>query len=133
MDAARSLFNRDPGAHFPDGYLGTIESNRQADRMVNHIWRSQRAYSRGVHKGERVDQSEYLWPDEFNLMSGVVNQLTTGLRYVSPAFTEAANEGLHNEGKPGPRDFALGTNAAEPVVPDPTRAALLKRLAPQWS
>lgn len=139
MDALRSGFNRDPGAMYPDGYLGTIDSNRNADKVAGHIWRSQRAYTRGVHKGERVDQSEYLWPSEFNLSSGIVNQMQTGLRYVSPAIVEAGDEGglrsqgLVNDGKPSARDFGLGNRPQEVPIPDPARAAQLRLLAPTWS
>lgn len=140
LDAARGLYNRDPGAQYPDGYLGTMESNRQADKIVNHVYRSQRAYNRGVHKGERLDQSEYLWPDEFNLMSGVENQ-RTGKRYVSPAMAEVAELGslqsqgrLINDGKPGPRDYGAMTDKQRmPVLPDPVRAEALRRMAPSWA
>jgi hypothetical protein len=102
--------------------------------MAEHLWRNQRSYTRGVHHGERVDQSEYLWPSEFNLMSGVMNEATTGLKYVSPAMALAEEQiRLVNDGKPGPRDFALGERAFVPVIPDPARASVLRRLAPSWS
>ena len=51
---------------FPDGYLGPMEGNRRADKILGHIERMNlRQYSRGVHKGERINPSDYIWPQEF--------------------------------------------------------------------
>lgn len=129
LDAARSLYDREPAAHYPDGYVDSALNSRRADRMAETMWRQQKPYSRGVHKGERISMEDYLWPREFNLMSAVVNQ-TTGKRYVSPAMGDVVM--LTNDGKPGPRDAVFGERISVPVVPDPNRAAFLRRIAPAW-
>lgn len=134
MEAARLAWRKTPEAEHPSGYLSTATTTRRADRISNAIWRNQKAYNRGTHKGTRIDMSDYLWPDEFNLHSGVMNQAQTGLRYSSPAFGEEPVQ-LTNEGRPGPRDEAgmMGRpNTGVPVVPDPQRAAQLGRLRPPW-
>lgn len=130
LDAARSLWRAEPGAHHPDGYIDSAISNRREDRIGTAIWRNQKAYTRGVHKGERIDMSDYLWPAEFNLFSALEAQ-AVGMRYVSPAFAEEPVM-LTNDGKPGPRDVALMSPQYVPVVPDPSRASQLKRLTPSW-
>lgn len=130
LDAARSMWRAEPSAHYPDGYIDSAITSRRADRIATAIWRNQRAYSRGVHKGERLDMTDYLWPDEFNLMSGIQNEVT-GRRYVSPAFGEDPVL-LVNDGKPGPRDLTGGETQPVPVIPDPSRAAQLKRLVPSY-
>lgn len=132
MEAARLSWRRDPSAEYPSGYLGTATTRRE-DKVGNAIWRNQRAYNRGVHKGERVDMSDYLWPDEFNLDSALVAQ-SMGERFVSPAFAVEPVM-LTNDGRPGPRDEAgmLGQpNTGVPVAPDPQRASQLRRMLPTW-
>lgn len=132
LDATRSMWRSTPSAAYPDGYIDSALNGRQADKLGTAIWRNQRAYSRGVHKGTRIDMSDYLWPREFNLMSAIVNEAETGMRYVSPAINSEPIR-LTNDGKPGPHDATIGEAQAVPVVPDPNRAAQLKRLAPNWS
>lgn len=63
LDARRSAYNRTPEAMYPDGYLGTIQSRRE-DRLLDNLKsrQNQRSYVRGVHKGERIDPSDYFWP-----------------------------------------------------------------------
>lgn len=73
VDARRSMMgNRVPSAEYPDGYLGTIVSRRN-DRMLNTLKNrlTERSYQRGVHKGERIDQGDYFWPEEFNPQSAL--------------------------------------------------------------
>ena len=132
MEASRLAWRREPSAEFPAGYLGTIQGSRE-DKVANAVWRNQRSYNRGVHKGERIDMSDYLWPDEFNLESGLVMQ-AGGSRFTSEAYqTEPVM--LTNDGRPGPRDVAGMTgkpNTGVPVVPDAQRAAQLKKMRPTW-
>ena len=63
---------RTPEANYPDGYLGTIQT-RRGDRLLENLQRRQneRSYTRGVHKGERIDQSDYFWPDDFDIGSPI--------------------------------------------------------------
>lgn len=79
MDARRSMFRRVPSAQYPDGYLGTITSRRE-DRLLDSIKHREnaRSYTRGVHKGERIDPVDYFWPESFHPMSGLLRQ--AGLR-----------------------------------------------------
>jgi hypothetical protein len=67
LDARRSMYNQDPQAQYPDGYLGTINT-RRGDRLLDNLKQrqNQRAYQRGVHKGERIDPSDYFWSSRFN-------------------------------------------------------------------
>jgi hypothetical protein len=125
MDAQRLAWRHTPESMFPDGYLGTVGSRRSGDNVRNAIWRDTRSYSRGVHKGERLDLSSYVWPEEFNPLSGIINEATTGLRYVSPALGEEPVI-LANDGKPGPHE--IGT----PVQRDPSADARLTELLPAW-
>ena len=132
MEASRLAWRREPSAEYPSGYLGSIQGRRE-DKVANAVWRNQRSYNRGVHKGERIDMSDYLWPDEFNLESGLVMQAGDS-RFTSEAYqTEPVM--LTNDGRPGPRDVAGMTgkpNTGVPVVPDAQRAAQLKKMRPTW-
>jgi hypothetical protein len=98
------------------------------------VWRNQRPYDRGVHKDTRLDMSDYLWPEEFNLMSGIENELT-GMRFVSAAYAIAPLQ-LTNRGKPNTRDYNQMTGRPDtgtPIQPDPERQAALRRMLPHWS
>lgn len=72
MDFQRMGVGRAPQAEYPDGYLGTIRTRRDdkgkpyamSDTVLDSLKnrQNQRAYQRGVHKGERIDAANYLWP-----------------------------------------------------------------------
>lgn len=128
LDQQRSAHNRIPGADYPDGYLGTIRSRRD-DRLLRGVQEraGQRSYQRGVHKGERIDRSDYFWPEDSTVhpMAGVSRQALTGLRH---APTNEPERVLVNDGKvrPMPR-------GAEGVLSvDPSRASQLAHLRPRW-
>ena len=70
MEAARLAWRHTPEADYPDGYLGTTTARRE-DKLANAVWRNKKSYDRGAHKGERLDMSDYLWPDVFNLETGL--------------------------------------------------------------
>ena len=76
MDASRIGVGRVPSAEYPDGYLGTIRSRRD-DRLLDSVKSrvNQKAYQRGVHKGERIEPSMYFWPQEMSDMSGIERQM----------------------------------------------------------
>ena len=73
MDFARMGVGRAPQAEYPDGYLGTIRTRRDdkgkpyslGDTVLDSLKnrQNQRAYQRGVHKGERIDAAQYMWPE----------------------------------------------------------------------
>lgn len=75
LDAIRIGTGRVPSAEYPDGYLGTIRSRRD-DRLLDSIKSriGQKSYQRGVHKGERIEPSQYFWPMEFNDQQGLKRQ-----------------------------------------------------------
>jgi hypothetical protein len=148
LDAFRSMWRRTPEAQFPDGYLGTIQT-RHDDRLLGGIKDrvNQRSYQRGVHKGERIDPGDYFWPEQFNLMSGIVREATTGLRYSPPGGGMPAqvltNDGRvsnqpyqsplrEGQGTMSPRGIPSGFQnwPQPPMSVDPQRASQLARLAP---
>lgn len=73
LDSLRIGVGRTPSAEYPDGYLGTIRSRRDdkgkpyavSDSVLDSLRsrQNQRGYQRGVHKGERIDLGDYVWPD----------------------------------------------------------------------
>lgn len=76
LDAIRIGTGRVPQAEYPDGYLGTIRSRRD-DRLLDSIKSrvNQKAYQRGVHKGERIEPSAYYWDMQFSDQSGIKRQM----------------------------------------------------------
>lgn len=71
LDFLRMGIGRTPQAEYPDGYLGNIRSRRDdrgmpTDTVLDSLKnrQNQRAYQRGVHRGERIDPAQYLWPAE---------------------------------------------------------------------
>lgn len=92
--------NRIPSAEYPDGYLGTIQSRRE-DRLLDNLKsrQNQRAYQRGVHKGERIDPGDYFWPTEFQPDSG----LRAEQRGVRQAPLGTIQEHLATQGRMLPR------------------------------
>lgn len=135
-DQDLAMYNAIPGADHPDGYLGTIHS-RRGDRMLDRLKarQNQKNYQRGVHKGERIDQSDYFWPKPFDPRSGLQRQAATlhendegepaVLRFTPPLRDERLT--LAHEGKTLPY-------GAEGVLSlrDPKRASQLAHLRPKW-
>ena len=76
LDAIRIGTGRVPSAEYPDGYLGTIRSRRD-DRLLDSIKSrvGQKAYQRGVHKGERIEPSAYYWSPDFNNETSIKRQM----------------------------------------------------------
>lgn len=139
LDWKRAGWRATPEAQYPDGYLGTINTRRQ-DRLLQGLKQrtTNKPYTRGIHKGERRDPSDYQWPLEFNLMSGLENQLT-GMRYVSPGVGMENGSVLTNDGKPTPgftptiRGVPGRSGQVEWSQDDPDRQGHLRRMAPPWS
>lgn len=76
LDAQRSgMSDFVPSAEYPDGYLGTIQSRRE-DRFLDKLKEQvgAKSYTRGVHKGEKIDARDYFWPPEFDPQSGLQRQ-----------------------------------------------------------
>lgn len=135
LDAVRIGTGRVPSAEYPDGYLGTIRSRRD-DRLLDSIKSKvgQKAYQRGVHKGERIEPSMYFWTQEFNADSGIKRQMrakfdpTAGVYRVprdAPRTHLTPAPHLVNDGKANTRSDSPGTINAR-------RADMLSYLKPVW-
>lgn len=126
-DELLSGYRSQPDTVHPDGYLGTMSANRRQDKLLGTMSRNNaRQYSRGVHKGERINPGDYLWPDEFNLWTGLVLE-SQGKKF-SPPGAEPVR--LTNDGKVGPR--GIPTNQDTPAEINPARRAYFKNLMPAW-
>ena len=124
LDAARLGIARTPNAEYPDGYLGTMRSRRD-DRLLDATKQrvNQRSYQRGVHKGERIDQSDYYWPLQLQPDRALVNER----RGLKTTFVESLVPPPHL-----PNDGKADVVATEPGRIDQRRAAQLARLMPSW-
>lgn len=119
--------NRTPAAQYPDGFLGTTTGSRQQDKLLQSISKlNNRPYTRGVHKGSRIDPGDYVWPDNWNPQRGIKYEargLKTPPFAVSPEIRLVG--GMHNAPYDGPDPV--------PIVPDPHRLKQLGPLAPSWT
>lgn len=128
-DQQLAAWGASPDVQYPDGYLGTMSSNRRQDKLTKAVMRTNtRPYSRGVHKGERINQGDYIWPQEFNLMTGL--QLQAQGKKFAPPGAEPVR--LTNDGKTGPRGIPRGLSRPQQEVVNMERRSKLKRLAPPW-
>lgn len=125
LDRVRMQWRSTPEATYPDGYLGTINTRRQ-DRLLDGLKQrtSAKPYTRGIHKGEQRDPSDYLWPREFHLFSALESQ-SKGERFVPAGLGMDIDSRLVNGGK-NPDEWRRGES-------NPDRAAHLRKLAPAWS
>lgn len=129
-DQRLAAFGATPDTQHPDGYLGTI-TNRRQDKLQQKIARqNQRQYSRGVHKGERVNPGDYVWPSEFNLFTGLKYE-AQGKKFM-PGVVGAEPVTLTNDGKAGPRGVPRNLDRPNMQVIDMERRKRLKVLAPSW-
>jgi hypothetical protein len=124
LDAARIGVGRTPTAEYPDGYLGTLRSRRD-DRLLDSLKNreGQRAYQRGVHRGERIDPSDYFYPAGLDPKRGLRAQ-AKGMRQ-APIVNLAPAPHLVNDGK-------ANAMATVPVEIDEKRSAQLNHLRPSW-
>ena len=114
---------------YPDGYLGTMSSNRRQDKTLGTLSRKNaRQYSRGVHKGERVNPGDYVWPDEFNLWTGITYQ-DAGVKFSPPGAMPVV---LTNDGKVGPKGIPRVAEQQNQQYIDAERRATLQALRPSW-
>lgn len=124
LDQLRLGMGRTPSAEYPDGYLGTIKSRRE-DRLLDSLKNrlTQRSYQRGVHKGERIDPSDYYFPKGLDPQRGLRNE-ARGLK-TGPLMQMAPAPHLVNDGKSDPPQSIPGQI-------DPRRSAQFARLRPAW-
>jgi hypothetical protein len=146
MDFARMGVGRAPQAEYPDGYLGSIRSRRDdkgkpyatSDTVLDSLKarQNQRAYQRGVHKGERIDPGSYMWPEGLEpdrrvnpkLFKQIENDGTLvmmGLRD-APQMELAPAPHLVNDGK-------ADVSANVPAEFNPRTAAYFQHLKPRWT
>ena len=127
-DKMLSGYRNTPDAQYPDGYLGTMSSNRREDKILGTLSRmNARQYSRGVHKGERINAGDYLWPDEFNKWTALELQ-EKGLKFAPPGADPVR---LMRDGNYAPRGIPRDQEKPENRT-NPERRAKLKGLAPAW-
>jgi hypothetical protein len=126
-DEALAGYRSQPDTLHPDGYLGTMSSNRRQDKVLGTLSRmNARQYSRGVHKGERINSGDYVWPAEFNPMTALVLQ-SQGKKFAPPGAEPVR---LTNDGKVGPR--GIPSPDVAPVEMNPQRRSYFKSLMPAW-
>lgn len=137
LDARRSaVAPKTPNAEYPDGYLGTVPSRRE-DRLLNAVSSrlTDRNYQRGVHKGEKLSQSDYYWTDTFNPESGLRAQ-AAGQKW-GPVGSTAAEQ-INHMGKnhlipPEEMSKVAGQYNVKEITPvDPIRQEKMTRLLPAW-
>ena len=125
LDRMRMQWRSTPEAMYPDGYIGTINSRRQ-DRLMDGLKKrtTSKPYTRGIHKGERRDPDDYIWPEEFNPFTGLQLQ-QQGIKFAPPGLGLEIGEKLVNGGK-NPDAWRRGED-------NPDRSAQLRKLAPPWA
>ena len=144
LDFLRLGVGRVPQAEYPDGYLGTIRTRRddrgrpngQSENVLDSlkVRIGQRSYQRGVHRGERIDQSDYYYPAGLENTRGIRRQMAavkTDNGYLVKRNVEDAalfpRPHLPNDGKAGPtgrRDSPMSINKV--------RVEQMSRMRPQW-
>ena len=127
LDARRSAFNRTPEAMYPDGYLGTINT-RRGDRLLDSLKQraNQRSYVRGVHKGERIDPADYMYPPSLQPTRGIERQME-GVLVDTMVLSErnAPRQDLVPQWSPRQQSLM----GADPGI---GRTTQLRKLAPPW-
>ena len=142
LDFLRLGVGRAPQAEYPDGYLGTIRSRRDdrgrpsstSDTIMNSLKArvGQRSYQRGVHRGERIDSSDYYYPEGLENFRGIARQMKSariGNVLMSPRNVENAMAApaphLPNDGKANMR-------STSPMSLDKQRVDQMARMSPAW-
>jgi len=142
LDFLRIGVGRQPSAEYPDGYLGTIRTRRDdrgrpssvSDKVLKGVKSrvGQRAYQRGVHRGERIDQSDYYYPEGLEPDRGIQRQMKAsynGSVYLSKRNSEDQKlvpaPHLPNDGKANLRSTSIGEI-------NKIRSSQLKSLVPSW-
>lgn len=139
LDARRSAAGpgRTPQAEYPDGYLGNVP-NRREDRLLSHVQSrlTQRSYQRGVHKGERIDQSDYYWKAEVYPEAGLEAQ-AQGRKWSQAGSTpeQRISSARSTEELVSPGDLSLSAarvGLSAPKEVNPIRSSRMSRLLPRW-
>jgi hypothetical protein len=141
LDYLRMGVGREPSAEYPDGYLGTIRSRRDdrglangtSDRVLDKMKQrvGQRSYQRGVHRGERIDPSDYYYPSGLDRDRGIKRQMAAARRgdlvpRNAPVSKLAPAPHLVNDGK-------ANTKHNAPYEVNQRRVDQISRLKPGWN
>lgn len=145
MDFARMGVGRAPQAEYPDGYLGTIRSRRDdkgkpysvGDTVLDSLKnrQNQRAYQRGVHKGERIDQAQYLWPEGMEPDRRVNPKLFKPVENDGSLVMMGLRDAPQTELAPAPHlvnDGKSNISANVPLEYNPTTSTRFRHLKPRW-
>lgn len=112
---------------YPDGYLGTINT-RRGDRLLDSLKQraNQRSYVRGVHKGERIDPADYMYPPSLQPTRGIERQME-GVLVDTMVLSErnAPRQDLVPQWSPRQQSLM----GADPGI---GRTTQLRKLAPPW-
>jgi hypothetical protein len=144
LDFLRIGVGRVPSAEYPDGYLGTIRTRRDdrgrpastSDKVLDSmkVRIGQKSYQRGVHRGERIDPSDYYYPGALKADRGIKRQMRAkydGNVYMSTRYVENQKlvpaPHLPNDGKAGPN-----VRSDSPYNMDEKRVSQLSNMRPAW-
>lgn len=150
LDAARAAQGQIPSAEYPDGYLGTIV-DRHEDKLIRSIQEklTERSYQRGIHKGAKIDHSDYYWdgkviqPDmrlraqarariEGNVM--VVNRYKPTGNPVERLAHLGKMGGLSTPEQLGmAKQYGVSVAKNPVVIVDPDRKARMQKMLPQYA
>ena len=127
LDAKRSMYNRTPEAMYPDGYLGTINS-RRGDRLLDNLKgrQNQRSYVRGVHKGEKIDPADYMFPPQLQPDRGLA-RMAAGIPFDTEVLVERNAPMFFMLPQYTPKESAM-----QGATGGVGRTTQLRRLAPPW-
>lgn len=153
LDAQRAAKGSVPHAEYPDGYLGTIV-DRHEDKLLEAVQEklTERSYQRGVHKGEKIARTDYLWDTNVIDPNGrlqvesrahrTVREGTSLYRVPRGKPTGNPVERLAHLGKTAglssPEQVGLykqyGVSAAKNpvVIQDPGRTERMQKMLPPW-
>lgn len=142
LDFLRMGVGRQPQAEYPDGYLGTIRSRRDdrgrpssvSDRVLDglKVRIGQRSYQRGVHRGERIDASDYYYPEGLENFRGIARQM----KAVRDGNVYRVQRGVENAmAAPAPHlpnDGKANMRSTSPQSLDKRRVDQMARMRPAW-
>jgi len=142
LDFLRMGVGRQPSAEYPDGYLGTIRTRRDdrgrpssvSDRVLDglKVRIGQRSYQRGVHRGERIDASDYYYPAGLENTRGIARQM----KAVKDGNVYRVERGVENAmAAPAPHlpnDGKANMRSTSPQSLDKRRVDQMARMRPAW-
>jgi hypothetical protein len=143
LDFLRLGVGRVPQAEYPDGYLGTIRSRRDdrgngTDTVLDSLKnrQNQRGYQRGVHKGERIDQAQYFWPEGLK-PDRRLKQSLYSVDYIDGGISMMVNRNAPKQRlAPAPHlvnDGKANVSANVPGEFNPTVSRQFTHLRPHWN